>query len=118
LAKVISVCSKELTKYKPFPLNTIETTKLISRRLKISPHVTMSIMEKLYQRGYLSYPRTETTVYNKTINLKELVVKLKGSEAFGFFAEKLLSGDMWRGPRNGKHDDKSHPPIHPVKLAH
>jgi DNA topoisomerase-3 len=24
---------------------------------------------------------------------------------------------MWQGPRNGSNDDKSHPPIHPVKLA-
>ena len=22
---------------------------------------------------------------------------------------------MWAGPKPGKHDDKSHPPIHPVK---
>lgn len=24
---------------------------------------------------------------------------------------------MWGGPRNGKQDDKAHPPIHPVKVA-
>lgn len=24
---------------------------------------------------------------------------------------------MWGGPRNGKQDDKAHPPIHPVKYA-
>jgi DNA topoisomerase III len=24
---------------------------------------------------------------------------------------------MWSGPRNGKLDDKAHPPIHPVKNA-
>jgi DNA topoisomerase III len=43
----------------------------------------MSIMEKLYNRGYLSYPRTETTKYNKTIDLKEIVGKLEKSEVFG-----------------------------------
>ena len=43
-------------------------------------------MEKLYNRGYLSYPRTETNVYNKTINLKELVSKLENSQDFGEFA--------------------------------
>ena len=24
---------------------------------------------------------------------------------------------MWGGPKNGKQDDKAHPPIHPVKYA-
>jgi DNA topoisomerase III len=74
-------------------LNTIEATKLISRKLRISPDVTMSIMEKLYQRGYLSYPRTETNVYNKTINLRELIGRLSGSEQFGEFAQRITSGE-------------------------
>ena len=74
-------------------------------------------MEKLYNRGYLSYPRTETNVYNKTINLKELVSKLENSQDFGEFAQRITRGDMWQGPRNGSQDDKAHPPIHPVKLA-
>ena len=24
---------------------------------------------------------------------------------------------LWGGPRKGQHDDKAHPPIHPVKFA-
>jgi DNA topoisomerase-3 len=39
----------------------------------------MEIMEKLYNRGYISYPRTETNKYNKTINLRDLVSKLTNS---------------------------------------
>ena len=80
VAKVVSVVKKQTKKFRPQPLNTIEATKLISRKLRISPDQTMSIMEKLYQRGYLSYPRTETNVYNKTINLRELIDKLGGSD--------------------------------------
>ena len=29
----------------------------------------------------------------------------------------MASGEMWGGPKNGKLDDKAHPPIHPVKGA-
>ena len=43
----------------------------------------MEIMEKLYNKGFLSYPRTETNKYNKTINLKELLGKLTDSRDFG-----------------------------------
>ena len=78
----------------------------------------MEIMEKLYNRGYLSYPRTETNTYNKTINLKDLVSRLQPSDEVGHFAGRVYGGQMWQGPRNGNLDDKAHPPIHPVKCAH
>lgn len=51
------------------------------------------------------------------MNLKELASKLQGSDSFGDFTKRLISGEMWSGPRNGDLDDKAHPPIHPVKLA-
>ena len=77
----------------------------------------MDIMEKLYQRGILSYPRTETNVFNPTINLRRIVSELSKNDVFGEFAQKVESGTMWGGPKNGKQDDKAHPPIHPVKQA-
>jgi DNA topoisomerase-3 len=74
-------------------------------------------MEKLYNKGFLSYPRTETTKFNPTINLRNVVNSLTGSPEYGEFARKVASGEMWGGPKNGKLDDKAHPPIHPVKNA-
>lgn len=50
-------------------------------------------MEKLYNRGYLSYPRTETTRYNKTINLKGIVKGLENAEGFGDFAQRISEGE-------------------------
>jgi DNA topoisomerase-3 len=77
----------------------------------------MDIMEKLYQRGILSYPRTETNCFNPTINLRTIVDQLRRNNIFGDFAERVADGTMWGGPKNGKQDDKAHPPIHPVKNA-
>ena len=79
LATVTNVSKKQTRKFRPQPLNTIEAQKLISRKLKISPAQSMEIMEKLYNKGYLSYPRTETNIYNKTINLRDLVSKLENA---------------------------------------
>jgi DNA topoisomerase-3 len=73
-------------------LNTIEAQKMISRKLKIASAQAMDIMEKLYQRGILSYPRTETNTFNPTINLRKIVNELEKSEAFGDFASKVASG--------------------------
>ena len=72
-AKVMSVQKAQRVRSRPFPLNTVEALKLISRKLRISPEQAMKHMERLYNLGYLSYPRTETTRYNKTINLFQIV---------------------------------------------
>jgi len=60
MAKVVSVIKKPKTKGRPLPLNTVEAQKLISQKLRISSEICMQIMEKLYNKGFLSYPRTET----------------------------------------------------------
>ena len=116
-AKVIDVVKSKRYRQRPNPLNTIEAQKMISRKLRIASAQAMEIMEKLYQRGILSYPRTETNCFNPTINLRTIVGELKKNEHFSEFANKVASGDMWGGPKNGKQDDKAHPPIHPVKNA-
>jgi DNA topoisomerase-3 len=48
--------------------------------------MTMQIMEKLYNKGILSYPRTETQRYNPTINLGKIVEDLGRSPTVGPFA--------------------------------
>ena len=114
-AKVIKTEKFDKTKYKPVPLNTVEMQKLISKKLKISSHEAMAIAEKLYNRGFISYPRTETQIFSPNENLKKLVEEQKKSPEWGAFATGLLDDNRYAAPRNGKLNDKAHPPIHPVK---
>jgi DNA topoisomerase III len=116
-AKVVDVVKSKRYRQRPNPLNTIEAQKMMSRKLKIASAQAMDIMEKLYQRGILSYPRTETNTFNPTINLRKIVEELRHGNGYGEFADRVASGEMWGGPKNGKQDDKAHPPIHPVKHA-
>jgi DNA topoisomerase-3 len=88
-AKVIDVGKNKRYRQRPNPLNTIEAQKLISRKLRIASAQAMDIMEKLYQRGILSYPRTETNCFNPTINLRSIVNALEGGEGFGDFARRV-----------------------------
>lgn len=46
----------------------------------------MEIMEKLYNRGYMSYPRTETNTFNPTINLRKIVGEMCKSDVFSEYA--------------------------------
>ncbi|KAK0225580.1 DNA topoisomerase [Armillaria fumosa] len=113
LARVAKVTKKETKKWKPLPLTTVELQKAGSRLLKLAPKKILDIAEKLYQQGFLSYPRTETDQFDPQFDFSSLIDKQKDDPAWGGFATSLSNGDFSR-PRNGKNNDKAHPPIHPT----
>ncbi|KAH9942376.1 DNA topoisomerase [Epithele typhae] len=115
-ARVSKVTSKEKKKFKPYPLTTVDLQKAASRILKISPKKALDIAEKLYQQGFLSYPRTETDVYDPQFDFITLIGKQSADPAWGGFAAGLQNGGF-SAPRRGKHDDHAHPPIHPTAHA-
>ncbi|KAF3347640.1 hypothetical protein BJF96_g9200 [Verticillium dahliae] len=115
-AKVTKVQEKPTRKWKPLPLTTVELQKAATRLLRMSGQQAMSVAEDLYNKGFISYPRTETDRFDKEINLRNLVQKQTQSDAWGQYAQDLLSGSFSQ-PRQGRHDDKAHPPIHPVTFA-
>lgn len=112
-AVVQSVVRKPTTKWRPLPLTTVELQKQGARFLKMSSKKIMDIAEALYTSGYISYPRTETDQFNEKIDLRALIDKQKDDNNWGQYARELLT-TKFRTPRKGKHDDKAHPPIHPV----
>ncbi|KAI7913337.1 DNA topoisomerase III [Pyricularia oryzae] len=115
-ATVIKVQEKPTRKWKPLPLTTVELQKMATKFIRISGQQTMEIAEKLYQKGFISYPRTETDRFDKGMNLRTLVQKQTQDGRWGPFAQGLVDGGLQQ-PRNGRHDDKAHPPIHPITYA-
>lgn len=69
-ATVVNVTNKPKSKWRPTPMDTIELEKLGSRKLKMSAKQTMTVAEKLYTKGFISYPRTETNMFSKEIDLR------------------------------------------------
>ncbi|XP_033340124.2 topoisomerase 3-alpha isoform X1 [Megalopta genalis] len=113
-ATVEKVTSKPKSKWRPLPLDTVELEKQGSRKLHLSAKETMKIAEKLYSQGLISYPRTETNIFPKELNLVPLVNQQTDSSAWGSFAQQLLQEGL--NPRQGKKSDQAHPPIHPIKF--
>uniref|UniRef100_A0A8D0BPZ8 DNA topoisomerase n=1 Tax=Salvator merianae TaxID=96440 RepID=A0A8D0BPZ8_SALMN len=93
-----------------------ELEKLASRKLKINAKETMKLAEKLYTQGYISYPRTETNIFPKDLNLSNLVQLQTQDPHWGAFAQGILD-QGGPTPRNGTKSDQAHPPIHPTKYA-
>ncbi|XP_050076841.1 DNA topoisomerase 3-alpha [Anopheles maculipalpis] len=114
IAKVVNVTQKPKNKWRPNPMDTVELEKLGSRKLKMNAKQVMTIAEKLYTQGIISYPRTETNIFTSDMKLAPLVQAQVGSDQWGSFAEKVLQWGI--NPRNGKKSDQAHPPIHPTKL--
>jgi DNA topoisomerase-3 len=77
------------------------------------------VAEDLYNRGIISYPRTETDVFENAYDLKEIINQQTSHNEWGSYANMLLNPEMskYQWPRQGKHNDSSHPPIHPTKLV-
>nr|XP_054763637.1 DNA topoisomerase 3-alpha-like [Lytechinus pictus] len=115
LATVVDERSKPKSKWRPLPLDTVELEKLAARKLKISAQQAMKIAEKLYTQGFISYPRTETNIFPKELNLVPLIEKQTQDPQWGGFAGNLLQ--QGPNPRQGKKTDHAHPPIHPTKYS-
>lgn len=116
VAKVTKVQEKPTKKWKPLPLTTVELQKAATRLLRMTGQHAMTIAEGLYNKGFISYPRTETDRFDKGMDLKALCRKQTPDARWGQFAQGLADG-AFRQPREGRHDDKAHPPIHPITYA-
>jgi len=71
----------------------------------------MRLAEFLYVNGYISYPRTDNTVYPPTLDIKGILESFLNTE-FKEYAQKILSGKL--EPTRGKKETTDHPPIHPA----
>lgn len=52
----------------------------------------MDLANILYQKGFISYPRSETNQYDNSIDLKSIVNKMENHWKYGDFAKKLSDG--------------------------
>ena len=98
---------------RPVGLNTVKMLQVASKGLKIGPRETMRIAEHLYLRGYISYPRTETTQYPKGFNFKQIINAQTVDNDWGWYAKQLMNNG-YNQPRKG-YNAGDHPPITPVQ---
>lgn len=107
-AKVTKVNQKATSKWRPLPLTTVDLQMMGSRYLRMDGKTVMDVWanpsiqwsvayltdlqaaEKLYTKGFISYPRTETDQFDKAIDLKKLI-------------EKQLPDNNWGGYAQGYH---------------
>jgi len=111
-ATVTEVRRRTRTDDPPAPFNT---TAFISAAgsLGYSAQRAMSMAEELYTAGYVTYPRTDNTVYPEDLDPEELLAAFTDTGAFGEDAAGLLNLDEIE-PTRGDEETTDHPPIHPT----
>jgi len=111
-ATVESVRRRTRTDDPPAPFNTTQFIRAAGS-LGYSAQRAMSIAEDLYTAGYVTYPRTDNTVYPDDLDPRELLDAFVGTRTFGDDAEALLDADDI-DPTEGDEETTDHPPIHPT----
>ncbi|UTF53149.1 DNA topoisomerase I [Natronosalvus rutilus] len=112
-ATVTSVNARTRTDTPPAPFNTTQFIRAASA-IGFSAKRAMSIAEDLYTAGYITYPRTDNTVYPDDLEAEELLDSFVGHPVLGESAEDLLEGDGDLVPTEGDEETTDHPPIHPT----
>ncbi len=97
----------------PIPFSTTEFIRAAAS-IGFSAANSMRIAESLYVNGWISYPRTDNTVYPASLNLRDILTTFSSGE-FGQYARRLLEGPIT--PTRGKKETTDHPPIYPVSVA-
>jgi DNA topoisomerase-3 len=100
---------------KPMGLNIMQLLKTGSSSLGLSPAKALQAAESLYQAGYISYPRTESTKYADNFNFMELLQPHVNHPNWGKRVSWLMRNQMVP-PTEGK-DAGDHPPIVPTRVA-
>ena len=112
---VKEVKSRRNSRKPPTPYNTTAFTTDASSRLGITPAAAMRIAEDLYMDGFISYPRTDNTVYPQSLPLRETIAALVKVPEFSASAG-LLDGEL--KPTRGKKETTDHPPIYPTQAVY
>ncbi len=92
-AELLSIEKKTEKKNPPLLYNLAELQNDCSRMFKLSPDETLKIVQELYEKKLVTYPRTDARVLSTAV-AKEIVKNISGLrqvEAFSAFAQEVLS---------------------------
>jgi len=97
------------------PPPPFDTTGFLAElgKIGITAYRGMAIAEELYMKGYISYPRTDNTVYPRTLSLRSVLESLVDSD-LGEEATRLKEITDYH-PTRGPRETTDHPPIYPTQ---
>ena len=89
--KIASLEKKKETRYAPLLFNLAELQNECSRLFKISPDETLKVVQELYEKKLVTYPRTDARVLSSAV-AKEIQKNIAGLSGFGPLSEAAAAG--------------------------
>jgi DNA topoisomerase-1 len=115
-AALIKSVGREETKRYPYPAFDLTSLQLeASRILKMDPSVTLSVAQSLYERSYISYPRTASQKLPPTLGLQRIIEEIGKNGIYKKYSEAIIARKAFR-PIQGKKTDEAHPAIFPTGI--
>ena len=99
--------------YPPFDLTSLQLEA--SRTIRIDPSMTLSVAQSLYERSYISYPRTSSQKLPATLGLSGIIKSLASNPEYEQLAKRLISENRYK-PNEGMKADEAHPAIFPTGI--
>ena len=97
-AEILETSKKTEKKNAPLLYNLAELQNDCSRMFKLSPDETLRVVQELYEKKMVTYPRTDARVLSSAV-AKEIgrnIGGLKGLPLFGDIAQEVLSGEAYK----------------------
>ena len=128
----VFTCSKpkQVTKNPPTPFTTSAIQQAASNEMHISPKDTMKILQTLYEGGYITYMRTDSTTYSEEFigTMKPFITNTWGEKYLHDNVDRLslrsdAKKDTRKSKKNGKKDKKddnaqeAHEAIRPTNIG-
>ena len=98
-AVVVSKEKKKETKNPPLLYNLAELQNDCSKMIKISPDETLKVVQELYEKKMVTYPRTDARVLSTAVS-KEIYKNIGGLKNYGpmaEFAQEILDSGSFKG---------------------
>lgn len=98
-AAVAAISKKKERKNPPLLFNLAELQNECSKRFKISPDQTLQIVQELYERKMVTYPRTDARVLSSAV-AKEIYKNIRGltrHPVLGNFANGIMEQGSYKG---------------------
>ena len=98
-AEVVSEKRKKETRYAPLLYNLAELQNDCSKMFKISPDETLKVVQELYEKKLVTYPRTDARVLSSAV-AKEIHKNIGGLRQYtpaAAFAQEILTQGSYKG---------------------
>lgn len=98
IPRVLKMERKKENKNAPLLYNLAELQNDCARFFKISPDETLKVVQELYEKKLITYPRTDARVLSSAV-AKEISKNLRGLQQYNIcrgLADEILQGESWK----------------------